>query len=74
MPKIIMYKTPICPYCIKAKNLLAQKRKTNIEEIDISKNPDALTEMLEKTEVKELYHKYLLMTNILVVVMIYMRL
>ena len=49
MPKIIMYKTPICPYCTKAKNLLAQKGQTNIEEIDISKDPDAFKIMLEKT-------------------------
>ena len=49
MPKIIMYKTPICPYCIKAKNLLEQKGENNIEEIDISKDANALTEMLEKT-------------------------
>lgn len=49
MAKIIIYKTPICPYCVKAKNLLIEKNISNITEIDISKNPDDFKQMLEKS-------------------------
>jgi glutaredoxin 3 len=49
MAKIIIYKTPICPYCVKAKNLLIQKNISDITEIDISKNPDDFKYMLTKS-------------------------
>jgi glutaredoxin 3 len=35
MPEIIIYTTKVCPYCVKAKNLLQQK-KVKYEEIDVS--------------------------------------
>ena len=50
MVKIKMYKTPVCPYCVRAKALLDQKGVSeNIEEIDITTDPNLLSEMLEKT-------------------------
>lgn len=50
MTKIIMYKTPVCPYCVRAKALLEQKGVTQyIEEIDITKDASLLPEMLKKT-------------------------
>ena len=35
MPKIIIYTTPFCPYCVSAKRLLAQKG-ASFEEIDVA--------------------------------------
>ena len=35
MPKIVIYTTPFCPYCLRAKRLLTQKGAT-FEEIDVS--------------------------------------
>ena len=50
MLKIIMYKTPVCPYCVKAKSLLQQKGVAgHIEEIDITQDPEALAKMLQAT-------------------------
>jgi glutaredoxin 3 len=50
MTKIVMYKTPICPYCDKALNLLDIKSVGNlVEVIDISKDPALLKEMLKKS-------------------------
>ncbi len=47
MAKIVMYKTPICPYCKRAKDLLARKGFTEVEEIDVS-DPEARLAMVEK--------------------------
>ena len=50
MAKITIYKTPICPYCNKAKALLLQKDKAeNITEIDITTDPKYMKDMLEKS-------------------------
>lgn len=50
MIKILMYKTPICPYCSKALNLFRLKGVDQfVEEIDISQDPNILNQMLEKT-------------------------
>jgi len=35
MPKIVIYTTPFCPYCHRAKRLLTQKG-ASFEEIDVS--------------------------------------
>jgi glutaredoxin 3 len=37
MPKIVIYTTPFCPYCLMAKRLLA-KKGVAFEEIDVSGN------------------------------------
>lgn len=47
MLKIKIYKTKVCPYCVKAVALLKQKNvQDNIEEIDISGSTEKLKEML----------------------------
>ena len=43
-----MYKTPVCPYCVRAKALLI-KKGVEVEEKDITTHPDLYTEMLEKS-------------------------
>ncbi|MBF0357891.1 MAG: glutaredoxin 3 [Magnetococcales bacterium] len=48
MPKIIVYSTTVCPYCVRAKMLL-DKKGAEYEEINLTKNPDRHDEMLEKT-------------------------
>ncbi len=45
---VILYSTPICPYCVRAKNLL-QKKGVPFQEIDISENPALETEMIRLT-------------------------
>jgi glutaredoxin 3 len=48
MPKIRIYTTPFCPYCSRAKNLLARKGAA-FEEIDVYMDATARDEMLEKS-------------------------
>lgn len=45
-PKIVVYTTPTCPFCISAKNLLNQKGYP-FEEIDVS-DPTARESLLKK--------------------------
>jgi glutaredoxin 3 len=46
---ILMYTTASCPYCIRAKRLLATLGVQDIREIRVDEHPDALADMLEKT-------------------------
>ena len=48
MKKVKIYTTPYCPFCIRAKQLLKNK-KINFDEIDLSENPDKFEEMLSKS-------------------------
>lgn len=48
MPKIKIYTTPTCPYCVALKNFL-KERNIYFEEIDVSQNEKAAIEMIEKT-------------------------
>ena len=47
MPKITIYTTPYCPYCHRAKRLLAQKG-AQFEEIDVSGDWEAREALAEK--------------------------
>lgn len=48
MKKILIYTTPYCPFCLRAKNLL-NKKKINFTEIDLTKNPEKFEEMIKKS-------------------------
>ncbi len=47
MPKVRIYTTPICPYCVRAKSLFARKGVA-VEEIDIFTDADACKDMQAK--------------------------
>ena len=48
MPKITIYTTPICPYCVRAKHLL-KKKGAAFEEIDVFMDRDKRGEMEART-------------------------
>jgi glutaredoxin 3 len=49
MPKVLMYSTAVCPYCINAERLLASKGVTEIEKIRVDLHPEQRIEMMQKT-------------------------
>lgn len=49
MAKILMYTTAICPYCIRAEQLLHSKGVAAIEKIRVDLQPELRIAMMEKT-------------------------
>ncbi|HEU5047481.1 MAG TPA: glutaredoxin 3 [Rickettsiales bacterium] len=49
MQEITIYTTPVCPYCVRAKDLLMRKGRSDYREIDITQHQDYMKEMLEKS-------------------------
>lgn len=43
-----VYSTPTCPWCTKAKEYLKSKN-VDFDDIDVSKDPNAATEMIKKS-------------------------
>lgn len=49
MPRISMYCTAVCPYCVAAERLIKSKGIAEIEKIRIDLQPERRTEMMERT-------------------------
>ena len=50
MQTVKMYTTAVCPYCIRAKQILKSKGVQQIEEIRIDSDPQARATISEETE------------------------
>ena len=48
-PHVLMYSTAVCPYCIRAEQLLRARGVTEIEKVRIDLDPARLDEMIAKT-------------------------
>ncbi len=49
MPKVQIYTTAICPYCVRAKSLL-ERKGIGYEELRIEGSRDLMREMLERSK------------------------
>ena len=49
MPRISMYCTAVCPYCVAAERLLKSKGIAELEKIRIDVQPERRKEMMERT-------------------------
>ena len=48
-PRVLMYSTAVCPYCVRAEQLLRARGVTEIEKIRVDLDPERRVEMMEKT-------------------------
>ena len=49
MAKVVMYCTAVCPYCVRAEQLLQRKGVREIEKIRVDLQPELRVAMMEKT-------------------------
>lgn len=49
MAKVVMYSTAVCPFCVRAEQLLSRKGVAVIEKIRVDLDPGLRVEMTEKT-------------------------
>lgn len=49
MPHILMYSTAVCPYCVRAEQLLRSKGVTDIEKVRVDLDSTRRAEMMERT-------------------------
>ena len=49
MPNVTMYTTAVCPYCIRAKQILQSRGVERIDEIRIDMQPDERIKMMQLT-------------------------
>lgn len=49
MSKVLMYSTEVCPYCVRAEQLLVRKGVSDIEKVRVDLEPERRVEMMEKT-------------------------
>ena len=49
MPKVVMYSTAVCPYCVRAEQLLNRKGVTEIEKIRVDLEPEQREAMMART-------------------------
>ena len=47
--KVLMYSTAVCPFCVRAEQLLTRKGVTQIEKVRVDLEPDRREEMMQKT-------------------------
>ena len=48
-PRVLMYTTAVCPYCVRAENLLRARGVVEIEKVRVDQAPERREEMMERT-------------------------
>lgn len=64
MPKVTMYSTALCSFCVMAERLLLRKGITVIEKIRVDLEPERRLEMMEKTHRRTVPQIYIGETHI----------
>ena len=61
---VLMYTTAVCPFCIRAKQLLTARGVTQIEAVRIDLDPDKRDEMMDKTKRRTVPQIYIGSTHV----------
>ena len=48
-PRVLMYTTGVCPYCLRAEKLLQARGVSEIEKVRVDLDPERRAEMMDKT-------------------------
>ncbi len=48
-PRVLMYSTAVCPYCVRAEQLLKARGVAEIEKVRVDLDPERREEMMQKT-------------------------
>ena len=48
-PRVLMYSTAVCPYCVRAEQLLRSRGVTEIEKVRVDLDPQRREEMMART-------------------------
>ena len=48
-PRVLMYSTAVCPYCVRAEQVLRSRGVVDIEKVRVDLDPERRAEMMEKT-------------------------
>ena len=48
-PHVLMYSTAVCPFCVRAEQLLRARGVSEIEKVRVAFDPERRAEMMEKT-------------------------
>lgn len=48
-PHVLMYSTAVCPFCVRAEQLLHARGVAEVEKVRVDLDPDRRAEMMEKT-------------------------
>jgi len=48
-PKVLMYSTAMCPYCVRAETYLRAKGVTDIDKVRVDLDPARRVEMMQRT-------------------------
>ncbi|HEX6592118.1 MAG TPA: glutaredoxin 3 [Moraxellaceae bacterium] len=51
MARVVVYTTQVCPYCVRAKQLLKQKG-ASFEEVDLTRDHEARMALVERTRMR----------------------
>ena len=49
MTKVLMYSTAVCPFCVRAEQLLTRKGVSDIDKVRVDLDPARREEMMQKT-------------------------
>ena len=49
VPRVLMYSTAVCPYCVRAEQLLRARGVEQIEKVRVDLDPQRREEMIERT-------------------------